>query len=342
MKKAILNIADVGALESTSHMLESVGYVVSRPGPELLEEIRWQARCEGVYSVEELVEDWGYAQPSVNALASPGDVKSCDLFVDVKAHVNYPRIVEYWPCLKGKVLWCCLNGGDPLKRTDGLPWVNPPCPVLTNNQWYTQTHRIGSQDCDHPLYAKALPVPWIGRAYACYPPYQRLEQRKRICASGPPICLVHNVGKWGYGNLVEPLKALGVRFYGIGDGNECVIPHTEAMLRLEQAVCMVHLKIGDTVGYATVEAMAASVPLVVTQQYIDETRLYRLLEPERTCLTFDPENAVETLSAVLDRLQNPVENQEIGGRGRLQLEEVQWNAYRDGPGFEDFLRRNFP
>jgi hypothetical protein len=319
---AILNAADTGATESTAHMLESVGYSVARPGPELLHQIRWEARCQGAFSVEELVEKWGYSPARVPALASPEDVADAALFVDVKGHVNYGGIVARWPNLAGKALWLCLNGGDPLKRTDGLPWADPPCPVLTHNQWYDT----------------------VPRAYVCYPPYRRMGERRREGIDGPPLCLVHNVARWGYGRLVEPLKALGVKFYGGGDGNDELTPHDRAMERLHSARCLVHVKEGDTVGYAVVEAMAAGVPVVCARRYVEETRLQALLEPGVTCLTWDDGgDEVGALAAILERLRDPVANQSVGAAGRARLDRLQWDEAipADRNGFAGFMCRNF-
>jgi hypothetical protein len=358
-KNAILNIADTGALESTAMMLTAAGYKCYRPGPVLLAKIR-QASATPVFSVEDLHDDFGYDWPRVNDLADLGDMASCDLFVDVKAHVNYPHLVRRWPNLAGRVLWCCLNGGDPLKRKDGLPWADPPCPVLTNNQWYNCLNRcIGCgamsdlemeephksspasryKDCQWPVED----VPWAGRAYACYPPYARLADRKRAGMDGPPVCLVHNVNGWGYGHLVETFRALGGKCYGVGcpDG---MLPYPNAMEELSHAVCVVYLKVGDTVGYATVEALASEVPFVCTSFYISETRLGQLVEPDRTCCVFDPHSQAKAqldLEAILRHLSNPDVNRRVGQAGRQRLLEVMWNADRDLAGFKGFLERNF-
>ena len=310
MKRAILNIADTGALESTAHMLERIGYVCMRPGNELLHELR-QANLANVLSIDDLVKDWGYARPCGPMPAFREDMQSCDLFVDTKAHTNYPKIVARWPNLAGKVLWCCLNGGDPTKRTDGEPWADPPCPVLTNNQWY-----------EGP------------RFYTCYPLYVRFDERKRSGIDGPPVCLVHNVERWGHGELVKPLQDEGVMFYGVNSPH-CMLPHAQAMHELEQATCMVHLKCGDTVGYAVVEALAAKVPVLCTTRYIEETRLGALLEPGKTCLAFHDAPSFRT---AMVRVRNAAENDRIGCWGRERLRDLMW---RDADGFATFMGRNF-
>lgn len=345
MKRAILNASDTGAAESTAHMLECAGYSVARPDDALLHQVRWEARCQGAFSVAEMVRDWGYSPVRVDRLASPDDVKTCDLFVDVKAHVNYAGIVGRWPHLAGKVLWLCLNGGNPCKRTDGLPWADPPCPVVTHNQWYARETILKSESpWGGSKYEECL-APWIDRAYTCYPPYRRLAERRRAGMTGPPVCLVHRVAHWGYGHLVEPFKALGVKFYGGGDGNERLLPHDEAMTQLHSSLCLVHVKNGDTVGYAVVEAMASGCPVVCTQHYIDETRLHELLVPGETCLTFDDGrdggDAIGSLAAVLARLRDPTANRLIGEQGRARMTALQWEAGRDAAGWREWMRRNF-
>jgi hypothetical protein len=247
-KNAILNIADTGALESTAMMLTAAGYKCYRPGPVLLAKIR-QASATPVFSVEDLHDDFGYDWPRVNDLADLGDMASCDLFVDVKAHVNYPHLVRRWPNLAGRVLWCCLNGGDPLKRKDGLPWADPPCPVLTNNQWYNCLNRcIGCgamsdlemeephksspasryKDCQWPVED----VPWAGRAYACYPVgYATVEA---LASEVPFVCTSFYISETRLGQLVEP------------DRTCCVFdPHSQAKAQLDLEAILRHLSNPD-------------------------------------------------------------------------------------------------
>lgn len=315
MKKAILNIADTGALESTAHMLESIGYECRRPDNKLIGEIR-NAGLEGVYSIEELVQKWGYDYPNVTALATCLDMENIDLFVDVKAHTNYERIVGKWPNLRDRVLWCCLNGGDPTKRKDGLPWSDPPCPTLTNNQWYVS----------------------IPDSYVCYPPYIHYKDSLRMGHDGPPLCLVHNVMRWGYGGIVESLSKIGVKFYGGGDDTpNGLLTHKKSIELLEKALCMVYCKVGDTVGYAVLEAMSIGCPLVCTEHYIQETRQHWLLEPNVTCLTFNPQDPVKSVQKILTRLSEGEENAKLGEVARKRLGKLMWNKERDGEDFKEFM-----
>lgn len=343
-KLAILNIADTGALESTWIMFDALGYEVRRPNEQLLQQIR-ACGCSGVFSVKELKDRMGYDDPMVTALASPDDTQRCSVFVDVKAHVNYPYIVKRWPNLERKVLWCCLNGGNPTKRTDGLPWANPPCPVLTNNQWYKDSFVVHNQWSGEGHAMFSNPAPWNGRAYVCYPPYARWFDRKQSTHDGPPICLVHNVRNWGYGHLVDAYTDLGGKAYGWGDTPHGLLPYKSAMAALERALCQVYLKKGDTVGYAAVEAIAAGVPMVVTQEYIRETRLEEMFKLG-TCAVVNTRSVDKfqlDLQATLRFLNEPGIPTQIGKRARENYLRLQWNARNSAhiDGWESFVKRNF-
>lgn len=347
MKRAVLNIADTGALESTTLMLRAAGYYCTRPNQELLQQIR-KVSVTPVHSVDELVNTWGYARPMLNDLSGPEEMILCDLFVDVKAHINYPHLIKQWPRLENRILWCCLNGGDPFKRTDGQPWANPPCPVLTNNQWYADTmcFRVNNnwQGEGHAVDATIVDTPWHGRAYVFYPPYARLEDRRREGITGPPLCLVHNVARWGYGHLIETFNRLGGVCYGGGEGNSVLLKHDAAMKELHQSLCMVHLKIGDTVGYAMVEAMTAGVPFICTKFYIEECKLQAMLEPGVTCLIFDPDDVEKTkidLSCIFKHLADPEENRIRGQAGRERYLDLMWKPERNLEEFNAWLGRNF-
>lgn len=311
MRKAIINMADTGAMESTLHMLTMIGYDCYRPDESLLQVLR-KIGLSNVLSVDDMVKDWGYARPRLDKITREGDMEDCDLFVDTKAHTNYNLIVDRWPNLKDKVLWCCLNGGDPKKRKDGLPWTDPPCPILTNNQWYLDYER----------------------AYTFIPYYTRFNERFRLDFRSPPICLVHNVQGWGYGEHLPKLKELGVRFYGGGDGNEKLLSHADAMFRLAAASCLMHVKVGDTVGYAMLEAMASECPFFCTQFYIDECRLHDILIPGETCLTFN----VNNLDSLKEQWEDTKGMAKIAKTAKSHLLEMMW---RDVYEFEMFMREHF-
>lgn len=358
LKIAILNVADSGPLDSLALMLRSAGYDCRLPDADLKRRLR-RAGCVGVQDVSDLVGCWGYEPPLLTAEAGARDLaRPGTLLVDTKAHANYAALQRNWPGLR--VLWHCLNGGDPAKRTDGLPWANPPCPVLTPNQWYaslTQTchHCLGREPgtrdawkMSHPCRLcngeRAVPTPWVGKAYVYYPPFVPTSHYRRSGIDGPPVCLVHNVARWGYGACVEPLRAIGVRFYGGGDGNDALLSHKSVPHVLSRAVALVHVKKGDCMGYAVMEAMHAGCPVIVTQQYIDEVACGRLLEPGVTCATFDPEprECAASVEGALQLLRDPEMNARVGRAARARLDELAWRESRDGESLRAFLRRHFP
>lgn len=286
--RAVLNAADTGATESTAHMLRMVGWEVELPSDSLIAKLRG-ADVENVLTPADL-ERWGY-DPPLWCRRTAEDFG--DLFIDTKAHTNYEKLRS----LGAKnILWLCLNGGDPQKRDDPR-WYKPPCSILTHNQWY-----LGR--CD---------------AYVCFPPYMRRLHRWPI--TGKPLCFVHNVARWGYGDMLDEARACGVRLYGGGEGNDVLLSHADALYELQSALCLVLLKKGDTVGYAVVEAMSAGVPVLCTEHYIEECKLGELLIPGVTCLTFEPGK----LDAALREINNTPKNYAIGDAGRYRYKKLAWS-----------------
>ncbi len=316
MRLAVVNVADTGPLESTTLMLERAGWAVARPGPDLLRALR-AAGLDHVQDPADLTRDWGYPVPLVDRLAFVKDMDAVDLFVDSKGHANAGRIAAAFPRLRDRVLWLCINGGDPNQRTDGLPWSDPPCPVLSHNQWH-----------------EGRP-----RQYTCFPPHARLTVRTPDAGKGPPVCLVHNVGRWGYGSLVAPLRALGVRFHGGGDGTDSLLPHVEALAALSRARCMVHLKAGDAMPFAVIEAIACGTPVVCTRRWIADCRLGRLMVPGVTCLALDPEDAVDSARECISAMADPDHRWLIADNARRAWARLEWD---DPAGFAAFLDDNFP
>jgi hypothetical protein len=168
----------------------------------------------------------------------------------------------------------------------------------------------------------------------------------------PPICLIHGAVGWGYGALFSAMRALGVKIYGYGSPDG-LIPHGAVAERLATAVAYVHLKSSDAPGYALYEALAAGCPVVCTRRLIWRCRMQDLLVPGETCLVFDRETheglteqdvgvCTAEVRQYLNHLSDPTFNREIGLAGRERLLEVMWRPDRDGPGFVDWVRRNFP
>jgi len=167
-----------------------------------------------------------------------------------------------------------------------------------------------------------------------------------------PLALVHNAAGWGYADLLGPLREVGVRVHGVGSPDG-LINHREVGVRLSTALAYVHPKSNDAPGYALYEALVAGCPVVVPRRLIWRCRMGELLEEGVTCLCFDREThdalspeevracTVEVRQS-LDLLRNVKLNAKMGLAGRERLLKVMWDADRDGPGFADWMGRQFP
>lgn len=359
MKTAILQVADCGPLESLVVMLRAAGYRCLLPSEGLRTKLRELGGL--VLSPRDLERGMGYDPPFPEdplPLAGEEDLRRCDLFVDVKAHQTYLRLVAHWPSLRDRVLWYRINGGKPEHVTkrdeqgrvveDHGDEVDPPCPVLTPNQWYGIASSSERSDPN--------------RFYVCWPPFVRFGDygfpRGAAQESGrttyePPLCLIHNLTGWGYGALVDRFrKELGLRCYGRGSPNG-LLSHQEVPRRLAATLATVHLKSSDAPGYALYESLAAACPVVCTRRLIWRCRMEDLLIPGETCLVFDRETHegltaadVEACTAEvaehLSRLAEPGYNRRVGEAGRTRLRELMWREDRDGPGLREWLGRVFP
>lgn len=371
MKKAVLQVADTGPLESLIVMLQAAGYECYRPSKELLSELR---SCGGlVLDPESLVSGMGYSKaldPTTGReLPQTRTLSFCDLFVDVKAHQTYPRLIERWPNLTGRVLWYRINGGKPEhvinERGDHGDEVNPPCPVLTPNQWY---RNFGMPEPDGHGGVINFPHPVRklfreGRSYACWPPFVRFgdylprswEPGEKPHGVGKPICLIHAARGWGYEKLFGPLREqTGLRIFGAGSPSG-LIRHGEVKHYLSRSIAMIHLKSSDAPGYALYEAMAAKCPIIVSRRLIWRCRMQELLIPGETCLTFDREthdplsdedvtSCLAEISEHLSYLSSPENNARLGEAAHHRLKEVMWSADnpKDVGSLRTFLERNFP
>lgn len=359
MKTAILQVADSGPLDSLVEMLQSVGYRCYLCGPNLRDALK-RLGCDTVLANEDLVKNEGYEKPSFElGEATPADMETCDLYVDVKAHRNYDRLARssWWHNLRGKVLWYRINGGKPEhvvnSRGDMGDEINPPCPVLTPNQWYRE----------------ALGQSLFKWKYACWPPFVRMAdydyprpfdpslERASICLRqkyAAPMCLVHNFQGWGYGPLLEVAREFGVKVHGLRSPDG-LLQHREVRVRLSDCLAYVHLKSSDAPGYALYEALSAACPVVCTRRLIWKNRMENLLIPGETCYVFDrpthdpicPEEVAEVrleLGEALRLLSSPQENQRVGENGRKKLRELMWSKDKaeDVASLKDFFFRNFP
>jgi hypothetical protein len=335
LKTAILNVADTGPLESLVKMLSAVGYKCVLPNERLKAALRF-AGLDTVLDIDSLVRGMGYEYPMSLPEVGVESMSSADLFVDVKAHRNLPRIVARWPGLKGKILWYRINGGQPEHvvndRGDHGDEINPGCPVLTPNQWYQNA----------------------ASAYTCWPPFVRFDDYLR----GPEpwwgcgICLIHNIDGWGYQRLVENVRRLGVYCFGRGSPDG-LIPHQRVPGELANALAYVHLKSSDAPGYALYEALAAACPVICTRRLIWRCRMQELLIPGETCLVFDREthdgltdedvrNCTDEVSRHLSALRDPVYNRQIGQAGRERLKSIMWGKEEDVASLRKFLTTVFP
>lgn len=353
-----MNVADTGPLESLVMMLRSVGYQCYLPDSRLKDRLR-KAGCDTVLNISDLVKQMGYSRPfPQNPLPEIGEkaFPAADLYVDVKAHRNYPKVVAEWPSLAGKVLWYRINGGKPEHVVRQCPacveqqqkattWrircpecvdcgdeIDPPCPVLTPNLWYR-----GKDN-----------------AYAVWPPFYRYrEYPERIGTSKyeAPVCLIHNLKGWGYGRLIDSMRDLGVRCYGEGSPDG-LVQHSRVKTILRHAKAMIHLKSSDAPGYALYEALAAACPVVVTRRLIWRNKMEDLFIPGVTCHVFDREThdplsdddvtaCTEEVRLALDAISDPEHNRKIGEAGRRRLKEVMWKEESDSDSLAEFMRKYF-
>lgn len=321
MKKAICQVADTGPLESLVMMLRTAGYEVWLPDAKLKRALT-DLGCDTVADVAALVSGMGYDQPMALRTATLRDMDDCDLYVDVKAHRNGPKIWEKWPRLKDRTLFYRINGGAPehvIRRwtdKDGVEHVedcgdevNLPCPILTPNLWYHCEHCNDQGEIvviyPHTPYPQSQATgtrevcpECVGRsksAYAVWPPFMRFAEYHEVYgrhtfSRNPtlPVCLIHRIEGWGYKAILDNMRKLGVRCYGAGSPDG-LVQHRDVPKLLSECLAMVHLKSNDCPGYALYEALAAGCPIVLTRRLIWRMRMQDLFVPGETCLVFDRE-----------------------------------------------------
>lgn len=380
MTLAILQCADSGPVESLIVMLRAAGWQCAYPSEALKNALR-DLGCDTVLDIRGLVRGMGYDEPLRLPEAGLSDMARADVvYVDVKAHRNGPKVWKRWPALEKRTLWYRINGGQPehviRRNADGSvsedcgDEVNPPCPVLTPNQWYNNLHVRGKfnglglccccgqgpfstpQDAEtHLRICREQRNDW----YTCWPPFYRFDEHggRADGEYAAPVCYIHNINGWGYREVVDPMRRLGVKCHGAGSPDG-LLQHQECKARLRDALCMVHLKSNDAPGYAIYEALATGCPLVCTRRLIWRSKMEQLLEPGVTCLAFDKpthaplegisaDECVREVAEHLARLKDPAENRRIGQNGRERLRQIMWSESResDVASLKEFLTRNF-
>ena len=360
-KVAIIQCADTGPLESLVIMLRSIGYECRIPNDDIKRELR-ALKCGLVLDIASLVKGMGYSWPMRLPEATLADMACPDVvYVDVKAHQIYDKVTARWPNLKDRVLWYRINGGMPehvIKPSgeDCGDEVNPPCPVLTPNQWYVLREGLPQPGDPYPG--------WAGRAYAVWPPFYRFDEYYPVHGRAgepsvsltftPPVCLIHGVQGWGYGALIDNMRLMGVAIHG-APSPDGLIPHAKIPALLSRTMAMVHLKSSDAPGYAIYECIAAGCPLICTRRLIWRCRMQDLLIPGETCLVFDREthdgltpadvaDCTREVAEHLERLRDPAENRRIGEAGRKRLAEVMWSESKpaDVDSLRAFMERHYP
>lgn len=334
-RKVLMQVADTGPLESLAHMLTEVGYEPHLPSEGVKRELR-ALGCDTVLDVDGLVKGLGYDRPF--HMPTMESLKEADLYVDVKAHRNGPKVWARHPRLQERTLWYRINGGEP----EHIPYHgderNPPCPVVTPNLWYR-----GGDD------PRCVGAATAARSYAFWPPFVRWNEYKaERKPSGPPVCLIHNVQGWGYAHVIDVARELGVKCYGAGSPDG-LLQHREMKKLLREAVCMVHLKSNDAPGYSLYEAIAARCPIVVSRRLAWRCRMEELYNLE-TCFMFDRathdapdvEMCKKEMHLAIEALKHPKENRRAGEALHIRLKGLMWTAERDAEGFAAFLRRVFP
>lgn len=370
MKTAVLQVTDTGPLESLVVMLQTAGYACFVLGEDLKRELRGMG-CDTVLDIKGLVQNWGYEEPRWGMLslhlADVKDMDRCDLYVDVKAQRNGPKIWKRWPRLRSRTLWYRINGAQPehvikANGEDCGDEINPGMPILTPNQWYKEDPSLYEPPCgswEPPPHGPPPGPNWGDTAYVCWPPFYGIcnyldtnGRAGKTSGMEPPICLIHNIQGWGYTSLIEEVRKLGVRCYGAGSPDG-LIPHHKIPFMLAGSLAMVHLKSNDAPGYALYEALAAACPVIVPRRLIWRSRMEELFIPGKTCLTFDKathapiegmevEECVKEIRGALQYLENHEDNWKIGLAGHERLKELLWSEEKDGDSLRIWLGRHFP
>lgn len=328
IRRAIINCPDTGPLESLVEMLHSVGIVCAIPSGDLLRFLR-RIGCSNIITIDTLVENWGYRRPNLAGIDMLGQ-SSLDrndgstVLIDLKAHVNAPRIVDEFPRMKNRIIWYRINGAKPEPGIES----SPPVPIMTPNQWYRDAEFQSSTGVPNLVFWP----PFVGASR-----YNPSNARARI---DPPVCLLHNAAGWGYGKLMERLRnnprhEYRLRVYGRGSPDG-LIPNSDVPRFLAGARAMIHLKSSDAPGYALYEAIHAHCPVIIPERLIWRCRMEELFN-EYSALIFQDGKSHESLTdaqadslaaevgRIVDKTDTlPKTIARIAGNAYNRLNELMW------------------
>lgn len=353
MKTAVCQVGHPGSLDSLAMMLRAVDYKVKVPGDRLMDALK-HVGCDTIVSAANMAGGWnGRLLTAPHEEATVADMLSREtVYVDTKAHRNGPKVVSRWPSLSGRVLWYRINGARPCHVPGKGDELNPGCPVLTPDPWYSELGR------------GYVPDATLARSYSMWPPYARWDehQRPRQRSFAPPVCLTHALDGWGYGDVGRLLaKSVGLKRYGGYGSPDGIYPMKDVPMLLSSAVCLLHLKSQDCPGYSLYEALASACPVVVSRMLIDWCMMHSLFEEGVTCLCYDrgvadggakdgqclPIDAKECAREAAERvaeLRDPATNRRIGEAGRERLRQLMWSrdARSSTESLTEFMSREFP
>lgn len=329
MLRAVVTGCDTHPIRSLAMMLKSVGYEVSMLTDEAMDKLRKRGYPGGVDA--NMLNGMGYVNAGLPS-ATETDLETCDLFVDIKK-VDADAMLKLYPRLVGKTIIFLINGG-----WDDYEDYGDFYPVVTSNFWVKTN------------------------AFKVYMPFDNihnLQPREKITEFEPPIGLLHNARKWGFGHIIDEVMArTGLRVYGSYDSPAGMLTNDKVGEKLSKALCFIHLKASDCPGYALYEAMASGVPVVVTELFIDRMQFSGMYVKEKTCLTWGREayeitnndrrkivehmydkagTMIEGIVRAVERLKDPELNYEIGHRGYEHWKSLtEWNEKKQEQ-FKKFL-----
>ncbi len=345
MSTVMIQCADCGPLESIVSMFHAIGWQCLIPDASLRARLI-SAGCDTVLDPEFLFREMGYDRPQ--GVVASGDLDSVDLYADVKAHRNGPKVWEIAPRLKGRTMWYRINGGMPEITPQGGDELHFEMPIITPNVFY-RDDPTSYADYTGNLSGEN----WGGLAYVCWPPFARATEFLDVAAedrSQPPVCLIHNVNGWGYRDLVEPLRdAVGLKCFGSHGSPDGLVAHRDVLDLLTKARCMVHLKSNDCPGYSLYEAIFAGCPLVVSRRLIKRMRMQELFVEDETCLCFDVEGdsrgcgpldvekCTVEVRAAIDMLADDRIAETLADKALDRLTNLIWDEHRDADDFAAFV-----